>query len=376
MPARLTRHRRARERITRVRLQRRVAFGLAVQGRTPPAAPRTRTLHRSLVPSLLRRAVARVKRHLPVPAYLVEQFEALDRRLWVMDRRLRYLQEAVGRAEARQLAAAGGTAGDTAGDATGLAAREFRVYSQWGEDGIIDHLVRHVRVPRKLFVEFGVEGYDEANTRFLMINHNWAGLVIDGSAWGIAHLRRSQEYWLYNLKAVQAFVTAENINQLLAEHGATGEIGLLSIDIDGMDYWVWKAIDVVSPAIVVVEYNHRFGSADAVTVPYDSRFDRWKAHHSILYYGASLRAMVQLGAEKGYAFVGCGSAGLNAFFVRRDLLPPEIPERTVEEGFVAGQFCEAHDEQGRRVKTTPEEESRLARQLPLVHVGAGTTRAG
>ena len=307
----------------------------------------------------------RLKDRLVLPTYVVDKFQELDRQLWVMDRRLRYLQEALGRVESRQLGAAPGE---------GLQAREFRVYSQWGEDGIIDHLVQRVRVPRKLFVEFGVEGYDEANTRFLMVNHNWAGLIIDGSEWGISHVRQSQEYWLHNLKAVQAFVTAENINGILAEHGVTGEIGLLSIDIDGMDYWVWRAIDVVSPAIVVVEYNHRFGPERAVTVPYDATFDRRSAHHSILYYGASLAALVQLGAEKGYDFVGCGSAGVNAFFVRRDLRPPDVPALTARDGFVAGQFSEAHDAEGRRVKTTPEEEARLVRALPLVELRDGAGR--
>jgi hypothetical protein len=104
------------------------------------------------------------------------------------------------------------------------------------------------------------------------VKDNWAGLVIDGSADQVARIRQRPEYWYFNLKAVEAFVTAENINHVLEAHGVTGEIGLLSIDIDGMDYWVWKAIEVVSPAIVVIEYNHRFGNDDAVTVPYDPAF--------------------------------------------------------------------------------------------------------
>lgn len=313
----------------------------------------------SAIRTSVRRLAAGVKQHLPVATHVVEQFQAMQEQLHAVERRLRLLQEGLGRVEARQLA------GD---DSPDLAAHEFRVFSQWGEDGIIDRLVRHVPIARKLFVEFGVEGYDEANTRFLLVHHNWAGLVIDGSAWGISRVRNSPEYWLYNLKAVEAFITAENINQLLGGNGVAGEIGLLSIDIDGMDYWVWKAIDVVTPAIVVIEYNHRFGIDDAVTVPYDPAFDRWKAHHSILYYGASLKALCQLAAEKGYAFVGCGSAGLNAFFVRRDLRPASVPELSPEAGFVDGQFCEAHNDRGERVKMSLDEQRRLVRSLPLVHL--------
>jgi hypothetical protein len=307
----------------------------------------------------LQRWITLAKESLLAPLALREDFWRIQRQIDELGHQVRYLQEALGRVEARQLSAQGSTK---------LPAREFRVFSQWGEDGIIQFLVEQVPIRRRLFVEFGVEGYKEANTRFLLVNDNWAGLVIDGSADQVARIRQRPEYWYYNLKAVNALVTAENINRILEENGVTGEIGLLSIDIDGMDYWVWKAIEVISPAIVVVEYNYRFGSEDAVTVPYDPAFDRWKAHHSILYYGASLKAVCQLGQQKGYAFVGCGSAGLNAFFVRRDLRPETIPELTPEVGYVEGQFREAHDEQGRRIEMSKDEERRLVRTLPLVHL--------
>ena len=280
--------------------------------------------------------------------------------LWALDRRLRLVQEALGRIESRQVARH---------DAPGLRDNEFRVFSQWGEDGIIQYLVRRVPVSREVFVEFGVEDYEEANTRFLLVNNNWSGLVIDGSAEHVAKIRASRIYWLHNLKAACAFVTRENINTILSDNGLSGEIGLLSIDVDGMDYWIWEAVDVVTPAIVVVEYNHRFGPRDAVTVPYRPDFERRKAHHSLVYFGASLAALCDLGRRKGYALVGCGSAGLNAFFVRRDLKPEDLPELSAEEAFVAGRFREAHDEHGARVDVTPEEEARLASGLPLVRVG-------
>ena len=322
----------------------------------------------------LRSLARRMRERVLVPATVRDAFEKLhwrfndvDRRLGDMDRRLRYVQEGLGRVESRQLAVQDG--------GLSLHEREFRVFSQWGEDGIVDHLVRHVPIPRRVFVEFGVEGYDEANTRFLLVNHNWAGLVLDGDPKAVQRIRKQREYWLYNLKAVEAFVTRDNIDALLAEHGVTGEIGLLSIDIDGMDYWIWEAITVVQPAIVIVEYNARLGRDEAVTVPYDAAFDRRRAHHSIVYYGASLRALHALGARKGYDLVGVGSAGLNAFFVRRDLRPASIPAVAPEEAWIAGQFCEVHDEQGRRVKMSHEEQERLVRTMPLVRVEAdGATR--
>lgn len=313
----------------------------------------------------IRAWLARVRTRLFVPWVVRDGLERTQRGLDDLDRRVRSLQEAIGRIEARQTAWTADPA---------LEANEFRVFSQWGEDGIIQHLVRHVPIPRDLCVEIGVETYEEANTRFLVARDNWTAVLVDGSEWCIERIRSSRFYWLHDLRAIHAFVTRENVNDVLRDAGLSGEIGLLSIDIDGMDFWVWEAIDAVSPAIVVIEYNHRFGPDASVTVPYRPDFDRREAHPSILYYGASLRALCRLGERKGYAFVGAGSAGLNAFFVRRDLLPESLPIRTPDDGFVAGRFSEAHDDAGERVRLSPEEERRLVESLPLVEVGpAGRT---
>ncbi len=303
--------------------------------------------------------LGRLRTRVQVPWLVRDSLQRLQRRVDGLERRLRLLQEAAGRIEGRQTSSLG------VGD---LDAREFRVFSQWGEDGIIQHLVRTVPVPTDTFVEIGVETYEEANTRFLLRKDNWAGVVVDGSEWCIERIRASRIYWLHDLRAIHAFVTRENVNDVLRAAGLEGEIGLFSLDIDGMDFWVWDALDVVSPAIAVIEYNHRFGPDASVTVPYRPDFDRRAAHPSLLYYGASLRALCRLGARKGYAFVGAGSAGLNAFFVRRDLLPDGLRERSPGEGFVAGRFSEAHDERGRRVRLTPEEEARLLADMPLVRV--------
>lgn len=247
---------------------------------------------------------------------------------------------------------------------------EFSVFSQWGEDGIIHYLLRHVSVPNTAFVEFGVENYQEANTRWLVEGHNWSGLVIDGSQQHIDSIRTDPVYWKYRLEAVCAFVDAENINGLIGRNGVSGDIGLLSVDIDGMDYWVWKAIDVVKPAIVVVEYNSLFGPARSVTVPYDPNFVRQKAHYSWSYYGASLAALVGLGKTKGYAFVGSNSAGNNAFFVKSDLLRSPLRELTAQQGYVKRTFREARDRDGRLMFPTFEEEAALIEGLPLVEVPA------
>lgn len=281
------------------------------------------------------------------------------RRVELLQHSVGHLQQAVGRIEERQLRDAKSSA---------LSDHEFKVHSQWGEDGIIQFLVRRVPIARPIFVEFGVQDYTEANTRFLLTNNNWSGLIFDGSAEAIASVQRDPIYWRYHLRAAQAFITRDNINSLIESHGLSGEIGLLSVDIDGVDYFVWEAITVVQPAIVIAEYNARFGPERAVTVPYDATFQRTRAHHSNIYYGASLAALVGLGKKKGYAFVGANSAGNNAFFVRRDLLPGDMPERTALEGFVDCKFREARDATGKLAFLDPVEERAILAKLPLVEV--------
>src|SRR3984885_12862656 len=141
-----------------------------------------------------------------------------------------------------------------------FARTEFQVFSQFGDDGIIQYVIGRVGLPiaEQRFVEFGVENYREANTRFLLLNDNWSGLVIDGSDEHISFIRRDPIYWKYYLTARAHFVTRENINSILRDAGFQGRIGILSIDVDGIDYWIWEAITAVDPALVIVEYNSLF----------------------------------------------------------------------------------------------------------------------
>jgi hypothetical protein len=257
------------------------------------------------------------------------------------------------------------------GNATGgLQEFEFRVFSQFGDDGIIQYLIHHARVREDRFVEFGVEDYTESNTRFLLMNDNWKGLVMDAGAANIDRVRRDPLYWRYDLTAVQTFVTGENINGLLTESGFTGQIGLLSIDIDGNDYWVWERIDAIDPIIVVVEYNSVFGGARALVVPYDPGFRRTKAHHSNLYWGCSLRALCLLAEQKGYAFVGCNSSGNNAYFVKRARLNG-LRTITPQQGFVLSRFRDSRDEAGALTFVGGEERVRLIGHLPVLDVERG-----
>ena len=277
-------------------------------------------------------------------------------------RSLDALKSGLGRHEARHVRQAGYTDPRQA---------EFSVFSQFGEDGIIQYLLGRVPIADAAFVEIGVEDYREANTRFLLINDNWRGLVVDSGAEHRRFARRSGLATMYSLEAVTAFVTRENVNGLMVDAGFGGDIGLLSLDIDGVDYWIMQAIDAVSPRIVVLEYNSIFGPDASVTVPYQPSFDRAAAHHSHLYFGASLAAFDDLMTGRGYRLVATNSAGNNAFFVRQDVAGDLRPV-AAHEAWVRSRFRESRDPAGNFTYLDPHTEGvRLIGGLPVVHVPSG-----
>jgi hypothetical protein len=223
---------------------------------------------------------------------------------------------------------------------------EFSVFSQFGEDGIIQWIINKIPHINKKFVEFGVENYRESNTRFLLINNNWRGLVFDSEKAFIKAIQKEDLYWKHDLTAECEFITKENINDIILKKGFNGEIGLLSIDIDGNDYWVWEAINVISPQIVICEYNSVFGGQFAITIPYSPEFDRTKAHYSNLYWGASLAAFCNLAEKKGYDFVGSNSTGINAFFVRKDCSGP-FQKISAKDGYVESKIRDSRSPSGK-----------------------------
>jgi hypothetical protein len=252
-----------------------------------------------------------------------------------------------------------------------LRAAEFQTFSQWGEDGIIQFLLGKVPIANPLFVEFGVESYVESNTRFLLVNDNWRGVIIDGGTSHLEYTTRAGLTWRHDLQVVSAFITRENINGLLASAGAIGDIGLLSVDIDGNDYWILEAIDATSPRILIVEYNAVFGGQRPVSIPYSATFARTGAHFSNLYYGASLAAITSLAERKGYRLVGCNAAGNNAFFVRQDVLGP-LRALSSEEAYVESRFRESRHPDGTlSYLRTRRERLAVIGELPVIDVATG-----
>ena len=220
---------------------------------------------------------------------------------------------------------------------------EFKVFSQWGEDGIIAFLINNLNIENKFFVEFGVENYVESNTRFLLKKNNWSGLIIDSSIKNIDFIKKDQIYWRHDIKALCEYISKKNINKILTDNTYMRNIGLLSIDIDGNDYWIWNEITSINPSIVIIEYNSLLGKDKSLVVPYKEDFNRSKEHYSNIYYGASLSALTKLANIKNYALVGCNSAGNNAFFVKKKLLNEKVQEREVDEVFQLRKFRETRN---------------------------------
>jgi hypothetical protein len=209
---------------------------------------------------------------------------------------------------------------------------EYRVLSQNGEDGIIDLIFQVIGHGNGKIIEFGFAP-TEANCLNQAILHDLDALFMDASpiACKIAHSMFSV-LKCRSIRTIQRLITLDNVNTVFVENGFSGEIDILSIDIDSNDYWIWNAVEVVSPRLVIMEYNDRLGPDLAITIQYDPEFN-FGGDPESFYEGASLAALDKLAGSKGYRLVGCDSAGVNAFFLRRDVAADGIPTLSVAEAF-------------------------------------------
>ena len=197
-----------------------------------------------------------------------------------------------------------------------LLSERFGYLSQNEEDGLLLALFKRIGATDHRFVEIGC-GMNGGNSGFLAKECGWTGLMLEIEPERAARLRSR---FAPAVRVVEAQVTRENINEIVSANGLAGDIDLLSIDIDSNDYWVWEALSVCRPRVVIVEYNPLFGTERAVTIPYDPQFNRRQFDvPRAAYYGASLQALANLGARKGYRLALLEPRGVNAFFVREDL---------------------------------------------------------
>ena len=245
---------------------------------------------------------------------------------------------------------------------------EFKVFSQFGEDGIINFLIEKLKIKNKFFIEFGVENYEEANTRLLLENKNWSGLILDSSDTHIKTIKSKNYYWKYNLKAINTFVTKKNINNLIKLNiGKRKNVGLLSIDIDGNDYWIWKAINCIKPDIVVIEYNARLGDNNSLSIPYKEYFDRKKENYPMIYFGCSLEALRRLGTKKGYSLLEL----INGNIMKKEILKNSksgIKSLSSKASYNNNTFNELRNKKGKLLKKNILKEKEINKKSKFVKV--------
>ena len=233
---------------------------------------------------------------------------------------------------------------------------EYKVFSKYGCDGLLLYIFSKIGVTNRTFVEIGIQDGRECNTANLSIHFGWKGLLIEGNKdWmeaAVRYYKKALGSMAGNVSIAHAMVTAENINTVLTEKAMTGEIDLFSVDIDSNDYWVWKAVTVIKPKVVVIEYNASCGPTESLTMKYDPSFKYQKFYReNPLYYGASVTALAKLGTEKGYVLVACDVHGGDAYFVRRDVAEGVFVALSPEEAFYPNSY---------RLKTIGDTETQYA----------------
>lgn len=207
----------------------------------------------------------------------------------------------------------------------------FRNYSQFEEDGLLLYIFAAIGTANKLFVDIGSGDCINSNCANLAINFGWHGLFIDGVEKkinkGKSYYKKHTDTLAFPPRFACKFVQRENINQIIEEQGFSGEVDLVSIDIDGNDYWVWDALSIIKPRVVIIETHVEFGFK-SIVVPYDKDYT-YPGKHPV-YHGASPKAMVKLANKKGYRLIGSNNYGFNTIYVKRGIGEDILPEVNVE----------------------------------------------
>ena len=226
----------------------------------------------------------------------------------------------------------------------------YKVFSQHGEDGIIQYLIKRLNLKEIKFVEIGTEDYSESNTRYIYQTMNCEGLIIDPYKNLKNQIQKHISLSSNKLKIHNDYINKENILEILKKNNFEKNMDLFSIDIDGIDYWIIKELPKKISKIFIAEYNPFFGPKAEVTVPYKKNFNRTNYHYSNLCYGVSLRALINLMKEKQFTFIGSNNKNTNAFFVSNDYIdkiPIKIPNLKNLEIFTNCKIRESKDKDGR-----------------------------
>ena len=253
---------------------------------------------------------------------------------------------------------------------------EFRVYSQWGEDGILNFLSEALMLDRPNVLEVGSGNFTECNGRFLADFRSASVVAVDMRTDLIKSMKSMDLYWRSRIYGLQEYAQPGNIREI-QQHAESliGPIDILSLDIDGNDYYVLEQAELSSVSVLVLEYNALFGSGFPVSVPRDDSFDRTEAHYSNLYFGASLPAWIHQLSRRGFTFVGTTRSSVNAFFCADNLvdrLPIKTPDQGSLERYTEVTVREGRNKEGEPTFFDSRKGRDLIQQLPLVDVSSGS----
>jgi len=227
---------------------------------------------------------------------------------------------------------------------TRLDSASFDIFTYHGEDGIIGYLLRNLGNVNKKFIDIGAGDCITGNCACLAVHYNWSGVFIDANK---NQLSIGKRFYKSNSKVnfVETFVAPDTIDELLSTLCKGEEVGLLSIDIDGNDYWIWKAIETIRPAIVVIEAKVEYGIQDLI-VPYNT--ENYRSNNE-MYNGASVKAFEKLARKKGYKLVGANKQGYNLFFVKSEAsvfgysADKLLENESIQQSFYPVSFFQQHE---------------------------------
>lgn len=251
---------------------------------------------------------------------------------------------------------------------------EVKVFSQWGEDGIIDYLLTSLNISKPKFVEFGVGEFKECNSRFTAESRNASVYMVDSNKNLVDSVKKLDLFWKNSLFPITDFITPESARgHIINAKNLMGGIDIFSIDLDGNDYWIIDKLDLSGVSIVICEYNPIFNGINC-TVPRSDDFERFKAHSSGLFFGMSLKASITLLDSKGFTFVGTNRAGNNAFFIKNEMKDQmSIPLPVIDnlKIFLDWRIRESRDASGRLNYLNASQALKIIESLTVIDLQSG-----
>ncbi|MAJ29262.1 hypothetical protein CBD41_07560 [bacterium TMED181] len=242
---------------------------------------------------------------------------------------------------------------------------EAGCHSQNGEDGCLLEILSRIGSTRGVVVEIGCGAAVESNSALLISEFGWQGILIDADG---QQIMKAKEFYraenvLDSVQLNQCMVSPENADGLISEMLLGRDVNVISIDVDGWDFWIWNALASYRPAVFVIEVNASFGSEASVTIPYSySALGHDPYHHEFRgwHHGASVSAMVALGKRLGYSLVHIESSGTNAFFVHNEAMNSSLKEIEPQQAWRPHQF--------RSRRHSPEKQEEILSGTPVIKI--------